>query len=104
MSAQWTHQLFGRISAQPHRVAEPGCTIKFLTESGTFCIDLATGEMASDIDAQSKLVGSDEVLTKIVNQELSLQVAYKEKSITLSGEPEPFLRLAMVLDGRDKAA
>jgi hypothetical protein len=104
MSPKWTHRLFGLITAQSKGLVEPGCIIKFITESGTFCIDLATGETAQGLNAQSEMEGSDEVLSKIVNRELSLQVAYKEGTITLRGEPEPFLRLSVVLDGRELAA
>lgn len=104
MQAPWTHQLFGIINARSPHVVEPGCTVRFSTESGTFGVDLATGEVNSGEDAKSEVVASDEVLTRIINRELSLQIAYKEQAVTLSGEPEPFLRLAMVLDSGQVAA
>lgn len=104
MQAPWTHQLFGIINARARQPVEPGCTVRFSTESGTFGVDLSTGEVSSGEDAKSEVVASDEVLTRIINRELSLQIAYKEQAITLSGEPEPFLRLAMVLDSNRAAA
>jgi hypothetical protein len=41
---------------------------------------------------------NEAALVALVRGELTLQAAFAEGVINLTGEPEPFLRLAMILD------
>jgi hypothetical protein len=80
--------------------AIPGATCEIRVRCGDFTggIDLATGSLTSGVNANSEMQSNEAALVALVRGELTLQAAFAEGVINLTGEPEPFLRLAMILD------
>ncbi len=61
-------------------------------------LDLSSGEITDGSKASSEIVANEETLGRIVQGKETLQSAFRQGHVSLSGDPEPFLRLAMVLD------
>lgn len=67
---------------------------------GTFVkgVDLTTGTIVSHEDTTSELSGDEATLTSLIRGEITLQAAFRSGAVRLAGDPEPFLRLAIILD------
>lgn len=98
MSGSWLHELSGLISAAAGTI--PGTQCEIRVRCGDFAggIDLATGGLSTGANASSEVRGDEGTLTALVRGEVTLQSAFSEGIINLTGAPEPFLRLAMILD------
>ncbi len=72
--------------------------IKFRVGVQEVGLNLTTGEITDGSNACAELACSDEMLERIVRGIDTLQSAFRQGKILLTGDPEPFLRLAIVLD------
>jgi hypothetical protein len=98
MTSSWLHALSGLISAAGGSVPGAHCEIRVRCGEVTGGIDLATGSLSTGVNASSEVRGDEAALMALVRGEVTLQAAFREGTINLTGEPEPFLRLAMILD------
>ncbi|MFN4895639.1 MAG: SCP2 sterol-binding domain-containing protein [Pseudomonadota bacterium] len=98
MSNSWLHELSGLISASG--ATRPGvlCEIRVRCGEVVSGIDLSTGQISSGVNATSEVSGDEQSLQRLVRGETTLQSAFRSGAIHLNGDPEPFLRLAMILD------
>jgi hypothetical protein len=72
--------------------------VRFKVGDTQIGLDLSSGEITEGSKASSEIVASEETLGRIVQGKETLQSAFRQGHISLTGDPEPFLRLAMVLD------
>jgi len=61
-------------------------------------LELSVGRVTDGSSAVCWLTGSNQVFSELVSGEVTLQHAYVTGQIQLSGEPEGFLRFALLLD------
>ncbi len=101
MERPWIHELSGLIAAA--NINGPNCELRLRFDSHTCGVNLANGDLSTGDSAVSEVAGSEAELEAIVKGETTLQAAYRSGLVNLSGDPEPFLRLAMVLDRGYKA-
>jgi hypothetical protein len=102
MTPAWVFDLSGLIVSAGNDA--PALEVLFRGESFLCGINIATGEVTSGERAASQITATDDVFKRLVSCEVTLQSSYRAGSIQLSGDPEPFLRLAMVLDRATKGA
>jgi hypothetical protein len=98
MNGGWLHDLSGLIAAAQGPVPGTQCEIRVRCGDSTSGIDLATGSLSSGRQARSEICGDEATLRSLVRGDVTLQGAFREGAIALSGDPEPFLLLAMILD------
>lgn len=98
MSGSWLHELSGLIRASESSVPPVCCEIRVRCGDVVGGVDLATGKISAGDGAASELRGDEASLQRLVRGEITLQAAFRSGKIELSGEPEPFLRLAMLLE------
>jgi hypothetical protein len=98
MASSWLHELSGLIAAAAGAVPGAQCEIRVRCGDFTGGVDLATGSLSTGVDASAELRGDEGTLCALVRGEFTLQSAFREGIISLTGDPEPFLRLAMLLD------
>lgn len=98
MSGVWLHELSGLISAAAGAIPGTQCEIRVRCGDFTGGIDLATGSLSAGVNASSEIRGDEASLLALARGQVTLQAAFREGIINLTGDPEPFLRLAMILD------
>jgi hypothetical protein len=98
MIRSWIKELSSVIAASLRRDSVGLGEVRFLVGDTQVGLDLSSGEITDGSNASSEIVGSEETLARIVQGKETLQAAFRQGHISLSGDPEPFLRLAMVLD------
>jgi hypothetical protein len=98
MSGSWLHELSGLIRASQSAVSPIHCEIRVRCGDVVHGIDLASGSISAGDTAASELRGDEASLQSLVRGETTLQAAFRSGKIELNGEPEPFLRLAILLD------
>jgi hypothetical protein len=98
MVATWVSQLSAVIAALNIPRVGPRCEVRFKIGVRTFGLDLVSGELTDGTEASSEILGDESVLSLIMMGQETLQSAYRSGLIQLSGDPEPFLRLSVVLD------
>jgi hypothetical protein len=103
MSDSWLHELSGLIGAAASMSVGPNLEIRFRCGDAVYGIDLASGSVSGGERAASELCGDEEIMNSLVRGEVTLQAAFRSGRVVLTGDPEPFLRLAIVLD-RARAA
>ncbi len=97
-SLPWVNELSSVIAASATQRPPGRCEIRFRVDQHTFGIDLASGTVTDGTLASSEIAGDEYTFGRIMSGQETLQSAYRGGAITLSGDPEPFLRLAMALD------
>jgi hypothetical protein len=102
MVPAWVFDLSGLIVSAGNEA--PALEVLFRGEGFLCGINIATGEVTSGERAVSQITGKDELFRRLIRGEVTLQSAYRAGSIQLTGDPEPFLRLSMVLDRATKGA
>jgi hypothetical protein len=75
----------------------PFC-IGFESPRGRFCVDFSTGQECDWMAVQCEIGASDDVFTQLIRGEETLQSLFVDGQITLQGDPERLLRLAIVFD------
>jgi hypothetical protein len=98
MSTDWLHELSGLITAA--QGAFPGIRSEIRVRCGDQVsgIELGTGRISAGEKAASEICADKASLESLVRGELSLQSAFRTGKVALTGDPEPFLQLAMILD------
>jgi hypothetical protein len=104
MSSSWFHELSGLVAASASM--SPGIHSEIRFRSGDFVggIDLGSGAISTGEKALSEISGDESVFNSLLQGEISLQGAFRSGRIVLSGDPEPFLYLAMILERQRSAA
>ncbi len=103
MSGGWLHELSGLVAAGAGAIPGDQCEIRVRCGDSAAGINLATGGISTGVRANSEILGDESSLTALVRGEVTLQAAFREGIVTLSGDPEPFLRLSMILDKMHRA-
>jgi hypothetical protein len=98
MVRSWVKELSSVVAASRRNDTGALGEVRFRVEDTQIGVDLSSGEITDGAKASSEITGSNETLEKIVQGKETLQAAYRQGHISLCGDPEPFLRLAMVLD------
>lgn len=98
MIGSWLHELSGLIASAGGSIPGGQCEIRVRCGDSAAGIDLATGGLSTGVQANSEICGDESSLIALVRGEVTLQSAFREGIIALTGEPEPFLRLAIILD------
>jgi hypothetical protein len=94
----WVQELSAVVvSSLEQRPAAPS-EIRFSIGEKSCGLDLSTGAITDGARASSEILGSEVAFEQIMSGRETLQSAYRAGAITLSGDPEHFLRLAMVLE------
>ena len=103
MSSDWLHELSGLITAAAG--AFPGIRSEIRVRCGDQVsgIELGTGKISAGERAVSEICADRASLESLVRGELSLQAAFRTGKIALTGDPEPFLQLAMLLERQRSA-
>jgi hypothetical protein len=94
----WLHELSGLIAASGGSLPGTPCEVRVRCGDSVNGVDLITGALSSGDGARSELFANEGALQSLVRGEVTLQWAFRSGAIELSGEPEPFLRLAMILE------
>ena len=98
MSGSWLHELSGLIRSSDSDISPIHCEIRVRCGDVVNGIDLASGSISAGDTATSELSGDEASLQSLVRGEITLQAAFRSGMIHLTGAPEPFLRLAILLD------
>jgi hypothetical protein len=98
MVLSWVNELSAAIASSGRQRPATRCEIRFRVGSQTFGLDVATGAVTDGLGATSEIAGEEEAFNAIMCGDETLQSAYRAGAIHLSGDPEPFLRLAMLID------
>ena len=98
VGSSWLEELRSVVMSSKHSHAFPRCEVRFRVDGHQFGLDLASGDATDGSAASSELSGSDEIFERIVSGQDTLQAAYRPGRVTLTGDPEPFLRLSVLLD------
>lgn len=98
MVRSWLKELSSVVAALPKDDSPDLGEVRFRIGDTQIGLDLSSGEITDGSKAGSEISGSEETLERIVQGKETLQSAFRQGHISLSGNPEPFLRLAMVLD------
>ena len=98
MVRSWVSELSAVIAATHMQRTGPRCEVRFKVGSHTFGLDLVSGELTDGVSASSEIVGDEPIFDLIMAGRETLQSAYRSGLITLSGDPEPFLRLSIAID------
>jgi hypothetical protein len=99
MSGNWLYDISGLIAVSAADIPNISSEVRFRSGNIVHGIRLADGQISSGESAQSEIVGEDEIFKDLAAGKVSLQAAYSAGKVKLSGDPEPLLRLAMVLSG-----
>ena len=86
------------LAASGHSAEESLGEIRFLVGSSQVGLNLSSGEITDGSAARAEIVCNEDILGRIVRGVETLQSAFRQGRVSLSGDPEPFLRLAIVLD------
>jgi len=98
MVTSWIKELSSVVAASLKSDSVRLGEVRFRVGDAQVGLDLSSGEITDGSKASSEIAGSEETIEKIVQGKETLQSAFRQGHISLSGDPEPFLRLAMVLD------
>jgi hypothetical protein len=100
MSGNWLYEISGLIAVSAADV--PNITGGVRLRCGEFArsIRLADGQILAGDSACSEILGDEDIFKDLAAGRISLQAAFSAGRVSLSGDPEPLLRLAMVLSGR----
>ncbi len=75
----------------------PVC-VGFETPHARFCVDFSIGQECDWASAECQISASDEAFAQLVRGEETLQSLFISGGVTMKGEPELLLRLAIVFD------
>lgn len=103
MSSDWLHELSGLVTAAASSVPVFHSEIRVRCGDRVSGIELGTGKISGGEKAVSEICADEASLERLVKGELSLQAAFRSGKISLTGDPEPFLRLAMILEKQRSA-
>jgi hypothetical protein len=98
MVKEWIKELSSVVAASGVADSAGHGEVRFKVGDTQVGLDLSSGEITEGSKASSEIVASEDALERIVCGKETLQAAFRQGHISLSGDPEPFLRLAMVLD------
>ncbi len=100
MSDSWLYELSGLVASSAYEV--PGLKGEIRIKCGELArgIELGTGALSSGDAAVAEMKGDEASLSALVRGEISLQSAFRSGALELTGQPELFLRLSMILDRR----
>jgi hypothetical protein len=103
MSDSWLYELSGLVASSAYEV--PGLKGEIRIKCGALVhgIELGTGALSSGEGADAEITGDEASLSALVRGEISLQSAFRSGALELSGQPELFLRLSMILDKRSNS-
>lgn len=103
MSDGWLYELSGLVASSADEV--PGLRGEIRIKCGALArgIELSTGALSSGEGAHAEIKGDEASLSALVRGEISLQSAFRSGTLELSGQPELFLRLSMILDKQSNA-
>lgn len=96
--SSWLHELSGLVSAAVGEIPAVHGEIRIRSSEAVAGIELATGAITSGESASSELQADERVLRDLLSGKLSLQSVFRSGQAILTGEPEPFLFLAMLLE------
>ena len=99
MSENWLYDISGLIAVSAADIPNINSEIRFRSGNIVHGIRLSDGQISSGDLAHSEIVGDAEIFNELATGRVSLQAAYSAGKVRLSGDPEPLLRLAMVLSG-----
>lgn len=97
-SDSWLYELSGLIAASGGALPGTHCEVRVRCGDSVNGVDLITGALSSGDCARSELLANETALQSLVRGEVTLQSAFRSGAVELSGDPEPFLRLAMILE------
>jgi len=103
MSSGWLHELSGLVAAAASTFPAFHSEIRVRCGDRVNGIELGTGKISAGERAVSEICADEVSLERLVKGELSLQAAFRSGKIALTGDPEPFLQLAMILDKQRSA-
>jgi hypothetical protein len=98
MVLPWVNELSAVIVSSSEQRPATRCEIRFQVGDRSFGLDLATGAVTDGSRASSEIAGSEQTFEQIIAGQETLQSAYRAGALVLSGDPEPFLRLAILLE------
>jgi hypothetical protein len=99
MSGNWLYEISGLVAVSAADVPNINSEVRFRCGDTAQSIRLADGQISAGDSASSEIVGDEEIFKDLAAGRISLQAAYSAGRVGLSGDPEPLLRLAMVLSG-----
>jgi hypothetical protein len=99
MGCNWLYEISGLVAVCAAEVPNINSEIRFRCGDLVKGISLANGQILSGESARSEVAGDESALNELATGRVSLQAAFSSGMVRLSGDPEPLLRLAMVLSG-----
>jgi hypothetical protein len=99
MSSNWLYKISGLVATSAADIPNINSEIRFRCGDTVQGVSLANGVLSSGEQARSEVAGDELVFNELASGQISLQAAFSSGRVHLSGDPEPLLRLAMVLSG-----
>lgn len=98
MVSPWIHELSAAVTSSQSIPSFPSCEVRFRVGENQFGLDLSSGIVTEGSKAQAEISGGEGTFENIIQGRDTLQAAYRAGRVTLIGDPEPFLRLSVLLD------
>ena len=96
--SNWLHQLSGLVATAVGTIPVVRGEIRLCCGDATAGLSLASGDLTTGQDAGSELRADEKTMQELLRGDISLQAAYRAGRVVLTGDPEPFLFLAMILE------
>ena len=97
-SKRWFSDLLSIVESAPQLAELAPITVSFEAGGDIYALDISRRVKIDGAQAQCRLIGSDDLFTRLVSGQTTLQRAHLAGEVELQGDPQALMRLAFVFE------
>ena len=97
-SKRWFSDLLSTVESSPKLAELAPVTVSFEADGDLFGLDISRRVKIDGAQTQCRLIGNDDIFTRLVSGQTTLQRAHLAGEVELQGDPQSLMRLAFLFE------